>query len=98
MNILSLCDEVKSNHYVVHLKLRQCCMSVISLYDWKKKACRLCNYFLFDKHILNYIYFFNFFFFVFLGLRLQHMEVPRLGVKSELSMPAYTTATATRGP
>ena len=33
-----------------------------------------------------------FFFFVFLGLHLQHMEVPRLGVKSELQSPAYTTA------
>ena len=34
--------------------------------------------------------------FVFLGLHLQHMEVPRLGVESELKLPAYTTATATR--
>ena len=34
--------------------------------------------------------------FVFLGPHLQHMEVPRLGVKSELQLPAYTTATATR--
>ena len=34
-------------------------------------------------------------FFVFLGPHLQHMEVPRLGVKSELWLPAYTTATAT---
>ena len=25
------------------------------------------------------------------------MEVPRLGVKSELQLPAYTTATATMG-
>ena len=32
---------------------------------------------------------------VFLGLHLWHMEVPRLGVKSELQLPAYTTATAT---
>ena len=30
----------------------------------------------------------------FLGLHLQHMEVPRLGVQSELQLPAYTTATA----
>ena len=29
----------------------------------------------------------------FLGLHLGHMEVPRLGVKSELQLPAYTTAT-----
>ena len=32
--------------------------------------------------------------FGFLGLRLQHMEVPRLGVESELQLLAYTTATA----
>ena len=30
--------------------------------------------------------------FCFLGLCLQHMEVPRLGVQSELQLPAYTTA------
>ena len=35
------------------------------------------------------------FFFVFLGPHLQHMEVPRLGVKSELQLLAYTSATAT---
>ena len=34
-----------------------------------------------------------FFFLVFLGPHLQHMEVPRLGVNLELSLPAYTTAT-----
>ena len=32
-------------------------------------------------------------FFVFLGLHVQHMEVSRLGVESELQLPAYTTAT-----
>ena len=35
--------------------------------------------------------------FCLLGLPLQHREVPRLGVKSELQRPAYTTAT-TPGP
>ena len=35
---------------------------------------------------------------VFSGLRLRHMEVPRLGVKLELQLPAYTTATATGDP
>ena len=35
-----------------------------------------------------------FFFLVFLGLYPQHMEVPRLGVESELQLPAYATATA----
>ena len=28
-----------------------------------------------------------------LGPNLRHMEVPRLGVKSELQLPAYATAT-----
>ena len=38
------------------------------------------------------------FFFSILGLHLRHMEVPRLGVESELQLLAYTTATATRDP
>ena len=33
---------------------------------------------------------------VFLGLHLQHMEVPRLGVESELQLLAYSAATATQ--
>ena len=39
-----------------------------------------------------------FFFFAFSGPHQQHMEVPRLGVQSELQLPAYTTTTATRDP
>ena len=35
------------------------------------------------------------FFVCFLGLHPWHMEVPRLGVKLELQLLAYTTATAT---
>ena len=38
----------------------------------------------------------SFFFFFFLGLHLRHMEVPRLGVKSELQPLAYVTAIATQ--
>ena len=38
---------------------------------------------------------FSFFFFFFLRLHLQHMEIPRLGVESELQLPTYTTAIAT---
>jgi len=34
------------------------------------------------------------FFFSFLGPHPQHRDVPRLGVRSELQLPAYTTATA----
>ena len=37
-------------------------------------------------------------YFCFLGPRQQHMEVPRLGVKWELHLLAYTTATATPDP
>ena len=42
---------------------------------------------------LQVLFFLNFF--VFFGPHLQHMEVPRLGVESELQLPAYTTAIAT---
>ena len=38
-----------------------------------------------------------FFFFCFSGPNLWHMEAPKLGVKSELQLPAYTTATAMQG-
>ena len=40
------------------------------------------------------LFFWSFFFF--LGSHLQYMEVPRLRVKWELQLPAYTTATATQ--
>ena len=36
--------------------------------------------------------------FVFLGLHPRHMEVSRLGVQSELQLPAYPTATAMPDP
>ena len=36
------------------------------------------------------------FIFAFLGPHLWHVEVPRLGVKLELQLPAYITATAMR--
>ena len=38
------------------------------------------------------------FFFPFLGLHLWHTEVPRLGVKSELQLPAFATATEMPDP
>ena len=37
-------------------------------------------------------------FFCFSGTHLQHIEVPRLGVKSELQVLATATATATQDP
>ena len=47
--------------------------------------------------IRNYYYLFIYlfiFFVYFLGPHMQHVEVPRLGVQSELQLMAYTTATA----
>ena len=46
-------------------------------------------YFIFYFILLFYL------FVVFLGPHPRYMEVPRLGVESELQLPAYTTATAT---
>ena len=43
-----------------------------------------------------FVFWFFFVLFCFLGLHLQHIEVPRLGVESELQLRAYPTATATR--
>ena len=43
----------------------------------------------------NLLHFFSFFFFFFLGQHLQHMEVLRPVVKSELQLLAYTTAMVT---
>ena len=40
------------------------------------------------------LFFLSFPFFCILGPHLRHLEVPRLGVKSELQLPSYTTATA----
>ena len=40
----------------------------------------------------------TFFFFFFFSLHLQYMEVPRLRVKSELQLPAYSTTTAKLDP
>ena len=36
--------------------------------------------------------------FIFLGPHLWHIEIPRLGVESELLLLAYTTVTATADP
>ena len=47
---------------------------------------------------LNVKSFFFFGLFVFLGPHKRHMEVPSLGIQSELSLLAHTTATATPDP
>ena len=45
-----------------------------------------------------YIFIYIYFLFFFLGLHPLYMEVPRLEVKTELQLLAYTIATATRDP
>ena len=50
-----------------------------------------------DKLLALFIYLFIHSF-CFLGTHPWHMEVPRLGVKSELQLPAYATATAIQDP
>ena len=47
-----------------------------------------------ELYTLFYLFIFIFIF-CFLELHLWHIKVPRLGVKSELELPDYTTATAT---
>ena len=44
------------------------------------------------------LFFYLFIYLVFLGPHPRHMEVPGLGVKLELQLPAYTTVTATQDP
>ena len=46
----------------------------------------------------NFLYFSLLLLFVFLGLHPWCMVIRRLGVQSELQLPAYTTATATPDP
>ena len=46
----------------------------------------------------NKFFFFFLVFFVFLGLHPWHMEVSKLGVESELWLPAYTTVTTMPDP
>ena len=47
---------------------------------------------------LDFTHIFFFFFFFFSACTCGILEVPRLGVKSELQLPAYATATAMRDP
>ena len=61
--------------------------SILCLYKW-----------FFSSFFLSFFSFLFLSFFFFLGLHPWHMEVPRLGFKSELQLPAYTTATITQDP
>ena len=46
--------------------------------------------------LFYFLFYFILFYFFFLGFHLRRMEVPRLGVESELQ-PTYATAIATQG-
>ena len=61
------------------------------------KALFWCVDFLLCPHMVEGVRELSFIFF-FLGPHLQHMEVPGLGVESELQLSAYTTAMATPDP
>ena len=50
------------------------------------------------SYFMLFIYLYLNLFFCFLGLHLQHIEVPGPGDKSELQLPAYTTARVMRDP
>ena len=52
---------------------------------------------IFDKRRTKIRDFYYIFIFSLLGPHLQHMEVPRLGVESELQLLAYTTAIIMQG-
>ena len=54
-------------------------------------------FFIFEL-LARVFYFLINFFFVFLGLHPQHMEVPRLGVESELHLPSYSHNNAKSEP
>ena len=77
------CDDVKT-----YVKTFTFC-TLIKLFKKWTKLVHLHKRNLSSNFILFYL------FFCFLGLHLQHMEVPRLGVELELQLPAYTIATAT---
>jgi len=56
------------------------------------------GFFILFYFILFYFILFYFYLFVFLGLHPMHLEVPRLGIKSELHLLTYTIATAMPDP
>ena len=52
----------------------------------------------FGSKPLHTLFFLNCYLFIFLRVKVQHAEVPRLGVELELQLLADTTARATRDP
>ena len=83
-SIRRIIEIVISIHYFIdsqNVYIRS--IFTINLLNLKKNHVLISQY-IFKVHIS----------FCFLGPHMRHMEVPRLGVESELQLPAYTTATA----
>ena len=74
-------------------KIYMCVCVCINIYMLYIYIYKLNHYAVHQKLTQHFIYLFIF---CFLGLHPWHMEVPGLGVESELQLPAYTTATAMR--
>ena len=83
--LVSSCDEL------ILLRLFLFFFLTFLRYDW-----HILRLFL-KTELLSVTYLFIYYFF-FLGPYVQHTEVPRLGVKLELQLPAYATARRTRDP
>ena len=77
-----------------HLHLAACLFSLLSSF----LICQDLDSLEECKLILASLFFVCLFFCLFLGPHPRYMEVPRLGIKLELHLPAYATATATQDP
>ena len=91
-NNLKTCPPFPKGLFWGSNKMISCFNSPESESTGQRLVVFLCMYFLLA------CFFLVLFCFCFLGLHLRHMEVPRLGVESELQLVAYATATATTRP
>ena len=98
VEVISDCLSINKNKSRIYNDLADAVMLLVLCYDiiFPKMGSNFLLFIIrkFDAvfcHIYLFIYLF-----CFLELHLWHMEVPRLGVESELQLPAYTTATAMR--
>ena len=103
-NIINLICRVMYQHIVTLFYIHsasQCASATFQALDshmWDHLLSFGSSYFVLILKTTVFRNSFFFFFFSFLGPHLQHMDVPRLGVKSELQLSAYTTGIATPDP
>ena len=81
---------IKKANYISDVPLSICTLDKIV--DTIILALSIYKVYKIDFHLQIYLK--KNFFYLFLGPHPWHMEVPRIGVKSEPQLPAYTTATA----